>query len=146
MVAGVILVMVSVGAIALAVRSYEISAKARLADNARNVLRTYGDQFLRLSITDTDRASFLVETQQFEDLQGNFAATFTVPLGSEESAGVINATVNRAVEFVNISSGATNLEADTDPAGCLLKATFTATYPFKNQTQSVTLTLLRAVP
>lgn len=146
MVAAVILVAVSVGAITLAMRSYEIAAKARLSDNARNVLRTYADQFLRLSIENVSRAVFLVETQQFEDLRGNFAASFTEPLGSATSAGVITATVRRSVEFVDLTDGTDRESVDRNQAGCMLKATFTATYPFNGKDQTVTFTLLRAVP
>jgi prepilin-type N-terminal cleavage/methylation domain-containing protein len=146
MVSSLILVMVSVGAITLAMKSYEIVAKARLADNARNVLRTYGDQFLRLSIPDVSRAEFLVSSQQFEDIRANYASSFTEPLGSDTSAGSILANVNRTLTFVDLATGADIIDANTNQAGSLVRATFTVTYQFNGEDQFVSITLMRAVP
>ena len=144
-----VLIMALVAAVSLAMvtTSYQMSAKTRLSDNARAVLRTYGDQFLKLEPADISIATNnLVGPQQFMDLRNDnthILATLTEPIGTN-GAGVVNATIRRSVAFVDIATGADHTGGVQNQAGYLLRATFTATYPFAGKTQSVSFTLLRS--
>ena len=143
-----ILALIAAGALTVVTTSYQISEKTRLSDNARAVLRTYGDQFLTLEPgTLADTATNYVEPQRFIDLRTDpiyRRATITnIPIGAHGATDV-KATITRSVSFVDIATGANTLSGTQNQAGYLLRATFTASYPFAGKTQSVSFTLMRA--
>jgi len=142
-----ILALVAAGALTVVTTSYQISEKTRLSDNARAVLRTYGDQFLTLDTGSFSEAvTGLVGPQLFKDLRND--PTHTVAIITENigahGATVVPATITRSVSFVDIATGADTSSGTQNQAGYLLRGTFTATYPFAGKTQSVSFTLMRA--
>ena len=145
-----ILALVAAGALTVVTTSYQISAKTRLSDNARAVLRTYGDQFLTMQPLGFSDAANLIEKnpQEFQDLRADptyARATITnIPIGAHGATDV-KATITRSVSFVEIATGADATSGTQDQAGYLRRATFTATYPFAGKTQSVSFTLMSAV-
>lgn len=165
MVASVIIVMITVGALACLSKSYEIAAHARLKDNARAVLRTYGDQFLRLQTTERSNSGITYNRWLFNvtngptsqglrwgSLSNDSTATampttpLVVPLRGNGDAAT-SATITRDVVNVNPNTGAANgTTRVNEAAGYYLQATFTATYVFQGQQQSESLTFVRAVP
>jgi prepilin-type N-terminal cleavage/methylation domain-containing protein len=143
-----ILAFVAAGAVALVTTSYQISERTRLSDNARAVLRTYGDQFLTLEPDSFAAAANLVgqNPQQFMDLRNDpthTAATITESIG-EHGGTVVAATITRSVSFVDIATGDNISPGTQNQAGYLLRGTFTASYQFAGKTQSVSFSLMRA--
>ena len=143
-----ILALIAAGALTVVTTSYQISEKTRLSDNARAVLRTYGDQFLTLEPDSFAAAANLVgqNPQQFMDLRNDpthTAATITESIGAHGST-VVEATITRSVSFVDIATGDNISPGTQNQAGYLLRGTFTASYQFAGKPQSVSFTLMRA--
>jgi prepilin-type N-terminal cleavage/methylation domain-containing protein len=138
-----ILAFVAAGALALVTTSYLISEKARLSDNARAVLRTYGDQFLTLDLGKLSTAATTwVGPQRFLDLRTDpkYAdATIIEPIGAN-----VDAIITRTVSFVDIATGVDTASGTQNQAGYLLRATFTATYQLAGKPHVVSFTLMRS--
>lgn len=164
MVAALITVMVTLGALTSATRAYQIAAQARIRDNARVVLKTYADQFLRLQTTERAVDNSVYTRWLFNVTPGPTSQGLrwgelsdditrdpmpTDPLviqlrgnGDETSP----ATVTRDVTYINPTTGETSLTRQTEAAGYYLQATFTVSYSLNGRDFATSQTVLRAVP
>lgn len=171
MVAVAISTVVLLALLATTFTTYKINHKARLRDNARSVLRTYIDQFQRLSYSDdtsginqvreifipttTSNGTISVPTGSglkwgalCTDLPDpDLPTVCAVPIGPPESP--VTGYVTRDVRWINPSTGNTTASKISDAAGFMLRGTFTITYSLPGTSgapirQSVTT--LRLVP
>lgn len=129
------------------VLAYKINHKARLRDNARSVLRTFADQFQRISYSrevivdgvpvNLIRSIFLPTTSPTglglrwgqlsdETPTAGQSTVLQVDIGPPGSPQL--ATVTREVTFVNTANGAVSATRVADAAGFMISATFTVTY------------------
>lgn len=130
--------------------AYKLNHKARLRDNARAVLRTFVDQFQRLSYSDDSvdadgdgvpdnliRTIFLPTTSatglglRWGSLSDQTPypgqpTTLEVDIGPPGSPQL--ASVTREVSFLNTGSGAASTTRVADAAGFMIRATFTVSY------------------
>ena len=165
MVACTITVMISLGAFTALSKSYEMIAHARIRDNARVILKTYGDQFLRLQTTERAPSGVTYTRWLFNitpgptsqglrwgELSDDPTSTVmsTEPLTVQLRGNGDNTTpavVTRNVVYVNPVTGETSTTSRfTRAAGYYLQAEFTVTYTFNGRPRSESLTFLRAVP
>jgi prepilin-type N-terminal cleavage/methylation domain-containing protein len=135
--------------------AYKINHKARLRDNARTALRSFADQFQRLSYSTEDgiiRAMFTPTTEPTglglrwgklcNEINWEGAPTVcTVDIGPPGIPVV--ATVTRDVTNVRAADGDTATARDADAAGFMLKATFTIRYPVGRETVVQSLSTLK---
>ncbi len=169
MVASVILVMVSMGTLGVILHAYRLTEETRLRDNARGVLRTFGDQFMRLQ-TMTKDADGTNQTRRFFNHTYNTGATSdglvwgelcdkvggsgsTEPLvvNLRDATGATTtatATVTREVKFVNASTGVeiATAQRDLQAAGYFISATFRAAFELRGKTLVESMTFVRLVP
>lgn len=153
--------MVSLGIITLTTRTYELSAKARVRDNARAILRTYADQFLRLQTTEEtstgtwNRWLFNIadtptgQGLKWGELSDDIGDVQVEPMGpiilGSGNVGVPT-TITRRVVYVDPNTGEESANLIRLAAGNYLKATFIASYTFNRRAYTQELTVLRAVP
>jgi type II secretory pathway pseudopilin PulG len=171
MVATAISTVVLLALLATTFTTYKINHKARLRDNARSVLRTYVDQFQRLSYSDDTSGVNQVREIFIPTTTSN--GTISIPTGSglkwgELSNGLpdpnlptecpveigppgspVTGYVTRDVRWINPATGNVTASKISDAAGFMLKGTFTITYSLPGTSgapirQSVTT--LRLVP
>jgi len=156
--------MLTLGVFSTLIKSYQIIALARSRDQARAVLRTYADQFMRLQTTEKVGAStynrllFMptvgasgvgLRWGELSD-RNNSTTPVDVPsiaivLGSGPQT--TPASLTRNVKSVNASTGVPYSSAQQmDAAGYLLTATFAIAYSHLSGTQVESLTVVRAVP
>jgi type II secretory pathway pseudopilin PulG len=164
--------MLALGVFSTLIKSYQIIALARSRDQARAVLRTYADQFMRLQTTDKVGATTFMRwlfiptggatgiglrwgqlsdnntSMSAEDVAGVPAGTLipniAITLGNGPQT--TPATLTRNVSYVNPSTGAPSGTQQIDAAGFLLTATFAITYSHLSETKVESLTVVRAVP
>jgi prepilin-type N-terminal cleavage/methylation domain-containing protein len=160
MVATVIFSLCTLGVYQMLITSYKITAVARYSDNARAVLRTYADQFQRLSVKDSSDATLWLfyptggETgkglkwgslsNETENTPLTDISYLTVPIGPPQHT--INAQVTREVKYVNISSGAVTGTPASDAAGYMLEAIFRIRYTVSGKTYTQKLVSMRVSP
>jgi len=165
-----VFVMVTLGTYTMLIRAYELSAQARARDEARAVLRTFGDQFERLQTTDevggsvymrwlflptgspTGRGLRWGDSSSGQMLLSDWntsvnasdVPSLAVTLGSGSYS--IPAQVTREVHYVDESTGVDSSSQNVQAAGYLLRVTFTIAYKVNNRSYSQSLTVARAVP
>jgi prepilin-type N-terminal cleavage/methylation domain-containing protein len=161
------------GVYAMMIKSYQLVTMSRHRDNARAVLVSFADEFLRLQVSDsgTTRSLFVPSSETITGLKwtdpdgtvvnGDTYSAPTPPnpypglpvwLGSTGTAGQgspIRAYVTREVRLLD----AAGLPLDTsinDPsavmvaAGYMLQATFVIRYTYNSQAQEQRLTVARS--
>lgn len=165
MVASVIIVLISMGALAVLSRAYQIVAHARIRDNARVILKTYGDQFLRLQTTERANSGITYTRWLFNVTPGPTSQGLRWGELSDDPTSTVMSTdpltiqlrgngdtstpavVTRNVVYVNPTTGETSTtNRFTRAAGYYLQGVFTVTYTFEGKQRSESLTFLRAVP
>ncbi len=159
----VIFSMCSLGFFQALIKGYQLTALARVHDNARAALRGYVDQFQRLSIrvptagnpdpgeplalftvTGSPTGNGLRGWGQISDALYNEAQPSTVYIQIGPQDTPINAQITRQVSFLNPATGETSGTDGLLAAGYLLQATFTITYTTQGRTYSKSITTMRA--
>jgi len=176
MVATVLLSMIILGILAVLIGSYRVAAKARYADHARYIIKSYADQFLTQQPLDTNGNTLAFFQPTVEGptdpspgsliplgagLQGTdptptFGGTvsgdsdglyYYVTLASNAGMSTpVTASVTRTVQYIYPNTGVPTLIVQSQSAGYLLLGTFTITYPFQGQTMSQSISVVRSVP
>jgi type II secretory pathway pseudopilin PulG len=175
MMATVIFTMATIGIYTMLIKSYQMSALARCRDEARAVLRTYADQFLRLETTaeetvPADPSAGTPETKAtfnrwlFNPTSGpsgrglvwgalNLNTTFTpatdVPyldITLGTGSHAVPAKLTRDVGYVTASTGATSGSQQIGPAGFIIRATFAVSYSLGGKDYSQSVTVVRLAP
>lgn len=149
------------GVYMMLVKSYQMVNLARHRDNARAVLLTYADQFLRLQTTDSNGnlifffqnasapTSFgLSWTDSYNNTVSNTTNTadtagLPITLGDSNSTA-IPARVFRTVLPINMSTGTTQSSPPLTAAGYMLQGTFTVTYTVNARVISQSITVARS--
>ena len=165
MVATVLLSMIILGILSVLIGSYRVAAKARYADHARYVIKSYADQFLTQQPLDSNGNTILLFQPTVDPNTGNLTPLGTgldkgfpgtpstdpltlyyyVQLG-DNSGAPVTASVTRTVQWVYSSTGAPTLINQSESAGYLLVGVFTITYPFLGQNLSESISVVRSVP
>jgi Tfp pilus assembly protein PilW len=169
MIATLVSTFLLVALLTMAIQAYKMNHAARLRDKARVVLRTFGDQFLRLSAHssvpvggNTLRALFVVAPDEDSPPTGRGLAAWgqmngrvalptdvdeplVVNIGTETKA--INALVTRSVHKVDAITGSplASTAIVTGASGTLLSATFFIEYIVDGRTVQDQLSLVRLV-
>jgi len=169
MVATVLLSMIILGILAVLIGSYRVAAKARYADHARYVIKSFADQFLTQQPLDTNGNTILLFQPTVDPNTGNLTPLGTglnwtnsygvqgtlsgdnlyyyVDLGDNLGLSAAETgTVTRTVQWVYSSSGAPTLINQSESAGYLLVGVFTITYPFLGKTLTESISVVRSVP
>jgi len=171
MVATVLLSMVILGILAVLIGSYRVAAKARYADHARYVIKSFADQFLTQQPLDSNGNTLTLFQPTVDPSTGNLTPLGTglnwtnsygvsgslstdslglyyyVDLGDNLSLQTAETgTVTRTVQWVYSSSGAPTLINQSESAGYLLVGVFTITYPFLGKTLTESISVVRSVP
>ncbi len=163
MVAATIFTMLTIGVYTMLMKSYQLIALTRVRDDARAVLRSFADQFARLSTTQEidgvvrQRWLFLPSggptgrglvwgalSDQNTSINAENVPSLPIPLGGESHR--VNATLTRDVRYVNATSGANVTSRTIEAAGYLLSGTFTINYTMNGKDYTQSLTVLRAAP
>ena len=158
-----IFTMVTLGVYTILIKSYQMIALSRCRDEARAVLRTYADQFLRLQTTErvsgatynrwlfnpTNAATGRgLRWGELSDRNTSTAAedvgNIAITLGTGGHA--TPATLTRDVRYVASSSGANVNALSIDAAGFLLSATFAINYRSSGKSYTQSITVTRATP
>jgi prepilin-type N-terminal cleavage/methylation domain-containing protein len=164
--------MVALGVYSVLVKSYELVAMARNRDNARAVLQSFGDQFLRLQVNDASQqptALFRVTDITYPNGTGSgltWIKTDGTPITGTDTDGLqvnlgtppktsqivsnknITATVREIVRELDPMTGVPATPPATVPftaAGKMLQAQFTITYKVGSIPCTQTLTVARSV-
>jgi Tfp pilus assembly protein PilE len=163
MVATTIFAMLTLGVYSALIKSYQIIALARSRDQARAVLRTYADQFMRLQTTEKVGASTFnrwlfnptggatgrgLRWGELSDRNTSTAAPIVSSIAIVLGHGpqTTPATLTRDVSYVNASTGEPSVTQQIDAAGFLLTATFAITYSHVGKQHVESLTVVRAAP
>jgi prepilin-type N-terminal cleavage/methylation domain-containing protein len=172
MVATVLLSMMILGILQVLIGSYRVAAKARYSDHARYIIKSMADQFLTQQTFDQNGGTFTL-FQPTVDGGGNLTPLgtglswtntdgspgtlsgdslglyFYVKLG-DNSGAPITATVTRTVQYLYpYPSGQPTLVTQAQPAGYLLQAIFSISFPFpasSTTTLTQNITVVRSVP
>jgi prepilin-type N-terminal cleavage/methylation domain-containing protein len=158
---------VTIGIYTTLIQSYQLVGSARLRDNARAVLESFGDQFLRLETTDLVQPGNVVTIRPFFQI-------YTVPTGVglswTDQAGNTTTGTAQGLPVTLVGAGGNTVIAmvtetvrdldDTFPptsstgslrsgtvytaAGRMLTAQFTITYTLGNRVRTQTLTVARS--
>ncbi|MCX6939023.1 MAG: prepilin-type N-terminal cleavage/methylation domain-containing protein [Verrucomicrobia bacterium] len=142
------------------IMSYKMTSVARYSDNARAVIRSFADQFQRLSIRDESNATLWLfyptagETGRglvwgsLSNVAESTALTdtpyITVPIGP--AGHTLDARVSRELQYVDTTTGASSATPASDAAGFMLQATFRIRYTLNQHTYTHTLTAMRVGP
>lgn len=164
-----VFVMVTLGLYQMLFQSYEMVRSVRYRDDARAVLASISDQFLRLQTTDlingvvVIRPLFLVRAAddlgsglKWYDPANNYAEVdgttsgLTVTLGKLSgstfvSGNPITATVTESVSDLNDADGTVRTSPVYTAAGRMLQGTFTISYTLGKRVQTQTVTVARSV-
>jgi hypothetical protein len=106
MVAAGIFVMAALGLYTILIRSYQLNALARYRDDARGVLRTYADQFLRLQTADKDPISGNIFTRKlFMTTSANTGEGFRYWYSTTALGGSLSNEPGNAASFANGTTG-----------------------------------------
>ncbi len=158
-----IFAMITLGVYQMLIKAYQMSALTRYRDDARGVILSFADQFMRLQTTTTHsgtaytRYLFTVSSTptgtglQWGSLsdQDSLTALTAVPsLAVTIGGGSIGipASVTRTVVALNPSTGATSNTTTYTAAGYMLAGTFTITYSIFGQTYNQSVSVVRAAP
>lgn len=163
LVAATIFMMVTLGVYSMLLKSYQLIALTRVRDDARAVLRTFADQFERLSTTkEVDGVSrqrwiFLPSngptgrglvwgalSDENTSVNAEDVPYLPVVLGGESHQ--VAATLTRDVRYIDASNGTNVLDREIEAAGYMLSATFTINYSLSGKDYTQSLTVLRAAP
>jgi len=163
MVAATIFVMVTLGVYTMLMKSYQLIALTRVRDDARAVLRSFADQFERLSTTEEvdgvsrQRWIFLPSSgptgrglvwgalsDENTSVNAEDVASLPIVLGGESHR--VNATLTRDVRYINAASGENAADRTIEAAGYMLSGTFTINYAMNGTSYTQSLTVLRAAP
>jgi hypothetical protein len=159
MIAAVVLVITLLGFIGGVTEAYKMTAIARHRDQARALLQSWADEFLRDELQTKDAAGVITVNGLFQTNysagplgQGTYlvwnnivggAGGLVVPLGGDPQSPSV--TVTRWVRDIDEVNGGVAIDhAINSAAGRLLIATFTAQYSVNNRQQTVSLTVARA--
>lgn len=163
MMATLILTMVSLGIYVAMIKSYQMSALTRARDDARGVLRSYGDQFLRLQTTDLvggtayNRWLFNITpgptgqgltwgalSNTNTSVQAEDIPALPITLGGTNNP--IPALLTRHVRYVNAATGNSTTTQEIAAAGYFLVGTFSISFSMVGKEYSQSITLVRAAP
>ncbi len=163
MIACAVFTMATLGIYGMLIQSYKMSALARTRDNARAVIRTFGDQFERLQTTSTvSNVSYTRWLFNPDGVTGkglvwgaiSDADVDTTPLPNPvpylavnlgNSSHPVAAKVTRDVNYVSDSSGADSTQT-IKAAGYMMRGTFSITFTMDGKTCTESLSMVRAVP
>lgn len=149
MIAVVVSSLALLGLLGTSFATYKINHKARLRDNARAVLRTYVDQFQRLSYSNEDQVVRMLFTVtsgptglglrwgNLSDQINYQGAASELQVDIGPPGAPLLATVTREVKYVNLSTGSTSNTRVFDAAGFMLGATFTVSYALSTDPNSI---------
>jgi prepilin-type N-terminal cleavage/methylation domain-containing protein len=153
---------------AMMIKSYELVTLSRHRDNARAILQSFSDQFLRLQTTDANpnpslpaitRPLFSTTgtpgdgliwtdsngTQYGADTPSRRAGPM-IPLGDpNHDTSMVMAHLTRTVSYLD-SAGNPVTTNTQGAAGWLLQGTFTIEYPINGRMQTQSITVTRRVP
>ena len=163
MVATAVFTLVILGVYSALIQSYKMTALSRYKDEARAVLRTYADQFLRLQTTEpvsgTDYTRWLFNPATSPTGQGLVWGDFSDGPVTDGSAAVSYLTVNlgrtgsqiaarvtREVHYVNAATGATSATRTIASGGYMIEGIFTITFTLSGKSHSQSLTVNRNAP
>jgi len=171
MISTLLLTLIAVSLLSVLIGAYRVSAKARYADRARYVIKSFADQFLTQDAIDTSGNPYPLFVITVNTATGNAMARgdgmgwnnddgstgqvstdaqhsfYYVNLADPLNSGIsIQATVTRQVSYLYANSGSTTLVAQSGAAGYLLEGDFVITYPYLGQTQTQSISAVRAVP
>lgn len=158
-----IFTMVTLGVYTILIKSYQMIALSRCRDEARAVLRTYADQFLRLQTT--ERVSGATYNRwlfnptngpsgrglhwgELSDDNTSTAAdeVANIPITLGTGGHATAATLTRDVRYVASGSGANVSALSIDAAGFMLSATFAINYRSSGKAYTQSITVTRATP
>ncbi len=162
--ASMVLVVAILALFGTMVASYRMTAKTRARDQARAILQSYVDQFLRGSIpgqlffqTCSAQPWSLAQPGTGKGLTWNLGTThltqatdapLEIPLGGsgDVSADALKLNVKtwRWVSELDEDTGVINTSLVDDSIGRMLFVTFTAQYTVNKQTETISLTLARS--
>lgn len=168
MVATVLLSMIIVGILSALIGAYRVSAKARVADHARYVIKSLSEQFLTQATADTSGTVYTMFQLTLNPNTGNqqpmgTGITWTNSDGSHEllssdqsyctvklddtTGTPINANVTRSVWYLYDTDGSETLLNQNKSGGYMIEGTFTISYSIFNvQVPPISLTNIRAFP
>lgn len=163
MIACAVFTMATLGIYGMLIQSYKMSALARTRDNARAVIRTFGDQFERLQTTST--VNNVAYTRWLFNPDGvtgkglvwgaisdsdvdtnplpNPVPSLSLNLGT--TSHPVAATVTRDVNYVSDTTGVDAAQT-IKAAGYMMRGTFAITFTMDGRSYTETLVLVRAVP
>lgn len=137
LVGAAVMAMVMVGVLGSLSYSYKINYTIRCRDQARAILSSFTDQFIRYNVVNpttlTNNELFSITsapTGEHLSWKGKVgdASGLEVTLGDTSGAGGVVAIVKREVSHLNETSGAQDTDTSTTAAGFMLKGTFTIEY------------------
>jgi type II secretory pathway pseudopilin PulG len=168
MVATVLLSMIIVGILSVLIGAYRVSAKARVADHARYVIKSLSEQFLTQATADTSGTVYTMFQLTLNPNTGNqqpmgTGIKWTNSDGSHEllssdqsyctvklddtTGTPINANVTRSVWYLYDTDGSETLLNQNKSGGYMIEGTFTISYSIFNvQVPPISLTNIRAFP
>ena len=154
---------VAIGIYTTLIQSYQLVGSARLRDNARAILESFGDQFLRLETT--DKVSGVIIIRPFFQI---YPVPTGVGLSWTDQAGTTTTGIAQGLLVKLVGAGGSTVDAyvtetvsdlyDSGPyigmqrpstvytaAGRMIEAQFTITYTLGNRVRTQTLTVARSV-
>jgi type II secretory pathway pseudopilin PulG len=152
MIASVILIIALLALFGALMTSYQISAVTRRRDQARAVLQSFCDQFLRQSVKNKDGTIvILFRTTTAPTGAGlswngvpGVGSYLTVPLGGNSADDTpIDAKIDRQVSELDEVTGVPDTSTTDTATGRMLLATFTARYDVNQRPQTISLTVTR---
>ena len=168
MIATAVFTMGILGVYAMMIKSYELVTLSRHRDNARALLQTFSDQFLRLETTDPGPTGPIIrplfKTAEWaqkpgdglvwKDSNGTTWGTLPnddvngpmMPLGDPtRDTAMVMGHLTREVTYLDSSGRPTLVHLQT-AAGWLLQAKFTIEYSINGRMQRQSITVARRVP
>jgi len=168
MIATAVFTMGILGVYAMMIKSYELVTLSRHRDNARALLQTFSDQFLRLETTDPGALGPVIrplfKTDEWAQKPGDGlvwkdSTGWTwgnlpnddvngpmIPLGDPlKDTAMVMGHLTRHVSYVASDGTPTSAHVQT-AAGWLLQATFTIEYSISGRMQTQSITVARRVP
>ncbi|HEU5078183.1 MAG TPA: hypothetical protein VFT72_03180 [Opitutaceae bacterium] len=148
------------GIFGVLIQANRLTMMTRHRDSAMAILNSYADRFARIDPTLPDNTAFFAigdtptgngltwdtTWEPVTDEAFNAANGLAVYLGNEQSTR-LKAHVFRTVQFVSKSDG-TLSTVNPSPADeyCLVSATFSINYTFRNELKTQSLTVVREIP
>ena len=143
----------SAGTYSLLLTAYQTAVQARTSDQVRAVLRSIGDDFMRMPYADASGTilPLFSKTNEFTGdglaWAGIEGATpgLELNLGSEE-AGLVPAVFMRKVSYIDLIDGEVNDAPIISPGGTLIQLELIARFRAQQRTITQSLVLIRASP